>query len=166
MPLAASAIAVNTTETAPALLWREWLEGYFDGKTHSVGGLTNITFPLAAITFGQGPPSAQPLAGLEIRVLQTAGSQVQYRILNGWENRARAAFLFLVLGSPARAGSGDVQYQVRHGAELLYALLNHAPDRYVLAQKGITHLRPLRPDLVPGVDYAARQVRCDTVLRW
>lgn len=166
MPLTSAAITATTVETAVATLWREWLLSYFDGLTHTVAGVAGVTVPSASVTFGQGPPSAQPLGGLEVRVLHHSGGQ---RALAGHAGRtiqAQASFLFLLLASPAKAGSGDVHYQVRRAADLLYALLNHPADRYPLSPKGICQIRPTVPEVVKGVDYAARQLRCSATLRW
>ena len=161
--LSSPAITQLTGESGVAHLLDEWLGQWFDGEVHGMGSEPACVWPDAERRFGQGPIAAQPLEGVEIRVLMHPRGEAaavcdtalyqgklitDYVTLNFWI-RAKAA------------GAGQSQRLAQTVGQLLKGLLTYPPARAPLAAKGITHLQPQGPaSVMPSADYATRLVVC------
>jgi hypothetical protein len=161
--LTSPAITQLTVESGVAHLLDEWLGQWFDGEVHGMGSEPACVWPDAERRFGQGPIAAQPLEGVEIRVLMHPRGEAaavcdtalyqgklitDYVTLNFWI-RAKAA------------GAGQSQRLAQTVGQLLKGLLTYPPARAPLAVKGITHLQPQGPaSVMPSADYATRLVVC------
>lgn len=169
MSLNAAPITQDTTESAPRKILAEWLAGWFDGGTHSLGGAT-LLFPRCSIAFGQGEP-VQPLdadAGAEIRtVMLPRGEALDRNTAPGYTGflvTDRVLFQFWI--QARTLGKGQSDHLAATVAQLLKAILAHPDARYPMNEKGIMSLRPLPPQEIPSADYKKRLVSCSAELQY
>jgi hypothetical protein len=180
MPLSAAAVSELKLEESVMALWSEFLAGYFDGNTHTVGANSpGLKFPKAAFSFQQGR-LPQPLNGLGVSVVWEAPSKIKKQ----WDNvgtppvrqeRAYgwALWMFLVRAELENGDGENAHKQCQSGSDRLYGLLNNSSAVLPLAEKGIHRLRPATPQMVAGGkflrgdgSYHLRLVTCEGWLRW
>lgn len=171
--LNANPITELTTESAPKALFSEWLKKYFDGNDHVVGNETK-KFPAAMLAFGEGPQE-QPLAGnpptkaAEIRVVilprQEAGSEMND---NSGSGRLVTDSVLVNFWISAEAAGAKVQSEklCEQVAELLKGILANPTTRYELSQKGIRHINPQVPQVLPSARNALRLVSASAQLQY
>lgn len=168
------AVHVLAIEQSALELIEEFLRGWFDGQTHTLGG-TDLVFPHAHLRFQQSS-LPQPLNGLSITTLFQPG-----RSRRDWSPSALGeglqewhtedvTFSFWVRASltaeATRTGQGNNHHLVREGADRLLALLSHSDATQPLAAKGIAHWRARLPQLVAEGAYAVRLITAKAQLRY
>jgi hypothetical protein len=173
MSLNAAAITELTSESAPLLIFDEWLAGYFDGAAHAVGRHAGVLFPKVNRAYNQGEP-VQPLHQMggdtdaEIRlvllprmettehndnVIYAGKLATHYVLVNFWV-------------SAKKPGRGQSEYLVTLIAERLKAILNNPDTRYALAERGVTHLNRVQVSVLPNADYHKRLVSCSATFQF
>lgn len=163
------------TITGVARLWNEWLKGWFDGAAHDIGGNVGVPFPKAEIHTTDQGPATQPMGAPE--ALPAAGTHAEIRLVrlsrpSGLLDLGGDDFLgqngeLLQFWVYARcAGQGESVALRDKVGELLYAVLNNPTSRYPLAQKGITHLAPTRPQPIATAAMAVSLVSCSCTVQF
>jgi hypothetical protein len=190
MPLNSPPVSGIDLEGSTLALWNEFLSGYFDGSTHSVGIIPGITFPKATLRY-QESPLPQPLQdAVAISVVWVAPSCIKMYWAdltapeiaasgisspNPTQQRAEARCLWMFLVRSVTAGGDDnAQKQVQSASSKLYGLLLNSKSTEPLAEKGIHHIRPGTPrmafpgDGAPGADlgFKLRVLSCTGTLRY
>src|SRR5689334_18352118 len=140
MPLSANAVSAGKIEESIGQLWYEWLTGYFNGATHTIGGVA-LAFPSAEVRI-QGRPVSQPLNGVSIAVtwVSPAGIRRCWEPVNGVPQErvyARVSFAFWVRTTGRAADGTNAHYQAQLAADRLYAALSNSKETLTLAEKGM-----------------------------
>ncbi len=173
MSLNSPAITELTTETGTFTLLNEWLAKWFDGKEHTLTGVSTL-FPKVNRAFNQGAP-LQPLhhfeegVDAEIRVvMHSRAESAQPNATALYRGKLATAYVILNFWvSAKKPGKGQSEYLAVVIGERLKALLNNPDSRYELAERGISHLTMQGPpQTVPSADYHKRLVSCNAQLTY
>lgn len=170
MSLSSPLITETTTETAPKLIFQEWLTSYFDGNSHTItaaSGVNPIVFPYANIQFDQGEVQ-QPLSQsgiqqdpVEIRIVLDPIKSVSRVAADGNLVLDDITINFWVRAKQnPKSGKGDSNYLANRTANALRAILTNPDSKFALAQKGVNNLRCQRVKTYSDDLYAMRLLRC------
>jgi len=168
MSLTRSPITELTTETAPLLLLDEWLAQYFDGGLHAVGVTADVRFPKCNRAYNQSPPAHQPFFDQgadtfsEIRTLMLPRAESPLEVEGGKLVSSFVLFNFWI--SAKKPGKGQSAAEADFIANRLKAIITNPDTRYPLAERGVTHLTPHLPQILPDADYAKRLIACGATL--
>lgn len=169
-------------EQSTYALFAEWLKSYFDGSAHAVGGTPAVSFPKAALGFGQSvltqpmnpvpaaanTPAAPTLVGITMVFAADTGMQVQRR----WElvggNRQQVFYKPVRWSFWVRCETADDKGRAAclQAAQLLEAILANAACTRALAQNGVHRVRPGSSQPVADTTYILRLVPCRGTLRY
>lgn len=176
--MTASSISALAIESRFFALWQEFLAGYFDGQSHTVGANPAIAFPSAYLRFQQSL-LPQPIDGVAITAVWVRPSyfEKKWDTVNGGRQEvvfARFGMMFWVRAQMVSSGTGNSAFKCTQAAELLFGLLQNSAATRPLAGKGIHRLRPSSPQLVSDgsgsrpndPSYALRVVTCDGRLHY
>ncbi len=162
MPLNSPAVNGLSVVESTQGLWFEWLSGYFDGGTHTLGG-SGVAFPSAHLAFDQSDALPQPLSGVGISVVAASRGGRDYLDDDPTLGKGKLAFdeitwTFYVRAQVADTGAGNSAYQCRRAADLLNGLLRNSAATIALHAKGITDLKARAPQVVSDGLFALRVV--------
>lgn len=170
-PLASSAVSNDQPERRAQECINEWLKSYFDGGRHDVGGVEDVEFEdlrpsneRARIVFNQAP-----IRDIEGPVIHWHFNDLRCReeMQAGDEKLIVAQFLSTVhVRVAASAEAGKAEQLCRRCADHLRMLLQ-SPERHLLNQKGIHHIRcESGPVPVSVVGWQGRMLVVRGTLRW
>jgi hypothetical protein len=170
MSLTANALNELELETRAKTLWREYLASYFNGAVHTVGDGSRV-FPLATLKFDQSEPEAQPMNGVEIRMVlhrrkgwsgwaggQADAADEQRRVECG------VTWLHFIRARTSSGKTADANLLANQVADCLFAILNNRKATDVLAEKGIQTVRPEPAESASDNLHALRVLACNAHL--
>lgn len=153
-------------EASAHKLIREWLAGWFDGDSHVVRTVDNasqsIAFPQAQQIAFQQAALTQPLDGFGIGVVLVSQANLMHRRMSkgesGRQTQLRVAWRFYSRASVKKADASghNSESLCRLGSDRLLALLSLEANHIPLKEKGIFHIRPSTPVLIPSADITTR----------
>lgn len=165
-PLSSGPLSVLEFEASAHKLWHEWLTGWFSGTSHVIrttdGGNQSIGFPLAAQIAFQQAALTQPLDGFGIGVVLVSEAKLMHRFMRRGETskqtQLRLTWRFYCRASVKSSGAEghNSESLCRLGSDRLLALLSMEHNHLPLRAKGIFHVRPQTPVLVPSADITTR----------
>jgi len=150
-----AAAAINETNTGSQ--WKrvvhEWLTGWFDGGSHTLGRFPGTTFPDCNVRFGQGE-TKEVATGVtrEIRVFALPLDAMECRVEEGHLATPATRWEFWVR-TARKHHAGAARADMETVTDLLKALLANGLTRFDLAQKGIHILRTFNPMEAPHRTY-------------
>lgn len=160
-------------ESGTKALFHEFLSGWFDGASHTLGGIVR-TWPKARLVFDQ-TAHQQPMDDKDV---STAKVEIHLVSLNPGESsqhwdgapgeklsQARVPFHFWVKAKTA-GGGAESKALAQDAAELLSGLLNNNGATYDLALKGIRALSARKAEPIRSEDWYVYQITARARLQW
>jgi hypothetical protein len=163
--LSSAAVAFSAVEGNSLTLWKEFLEGWFDGAAHTINA-TSITFPVAKTSFQVGN-LVQPLDGLAISMVWLRSSKpARRRNTNQRKAFLKTSWQVWIRSQGVNTGTGGPAVVVRKASDLLLAVLSDKTATHPLARKGIHHIEATNQSVVTSEDFHTRSMIVTAELRY
>jgi hypothetical protein len=155
--LLCSKIEAAKIEETTTKVWKEFLEGYFDGEEH-----LGREYPKASVKFGQTPPPAQELDGVYLHIVSIMDQVHSIRRMGGgyslFDGLKWELFVKARLSTAVDANGLTADGLSQRTADTLYGLLSRFPEMVPLNRAGLYLIRPSPPKLVASTAYFIRRI--------
>lgn len=153
-------------------LFKEWLEGFFDGQSHNIGSTQGVEFPDVDVVFQEADPGSPQVKPVIHWLWVSPGAQKQSweRTSSGKDRIAMIRQTWVVLIKAAGGELPEMVYRARSVSDKLVLICNHLNARSDLEAKGLMLKKAtvgiaMRQSGATNGAYAIRRINVTGILR-